>query len=118
MTARLDAQPTISREELHAALSGGEDLQLVFALGAGAYAAAHIPGSLHFSDPAAALRALDPQVPVVLYCSDHTCSASITGQYLLIQKGFADVRRLAGGLAAWMDASYPVEGRQAPDSDR
>jgi 3-mercaptopyruvate sulfurtransferase SseA len=104
----------ISREELKAKLDRGDDFKLVMVLGEPAFRAAHIPGSLHFSSIQEGLARLSPDDDIVVYCSDVTCMASQTVYWLLESRGYQHVRRYAGGLADWQDASYPLEGDGVP----
>jgi rhodanese-related sulfurtransferase len=112
----------ISRRELKEKLDGRGDLKLVFVLGEWQYQAMHIPGSLHVpnllglyqSDEA--LAGLDRDDEIVVYCSNDICPASISAYYLLVQRGFKNVRRYAGGLLDWQEAGYPLgrgDGRSA-----
>jgi rhodanese-related sulfurtransferase len=113
----------ISRTELKEKLDGWEDLKLVFVLGEWQYQAMHIPGSLHMPNSLSlyqsgeALAGLDRDDEIVVYCSNDTCPASISAYYLLVQRGFKNVRRYAGGLLDWQGAGYPFgrgDGRSAP----
>lgn len=103
----------ISRTELKEKLEGREDLKLVFVLGEWQYQAMHIPGSLHVPNSPSlyqsdeALAGLDRDDEIVVYCSSNICYASISVYYLLVQRGFKNVRRYAGGLLDWLEAGYP-----------
>lgn len=100
----------ISGGELKEKLDKGEDIKLVFALGDWQYRAKHIPGSLHFHHLEEALKLLDRDDEIVVYCSNVNCSASIFAYHFLVNHGFTNVRRYAGGLLDWEDAGYPLEG--------
>jgi rhodanese-related sulfurtransferase len=58
----------------------------------------------------------DKNAPIAVYCgSGHRSTMAMT---ILWTYGYTDVRSLKGGLAAWQEAGYPVEGGQAaPDLD-
>ena len=99
----------ISRDELRAKLDGGAEFKLVMTLSEFAYAAKHIPTSLHFETVSETLGALDPREEIVVYCADVHCAASIYAYHLLERKGYTRVRRYAGGIADWEAAGYPVE---------
>jgi rhodanese-related sulfurtransferase len=106
----------ISRGQLKTKLDEWQDLKLVFVLGDWHYRAMHIPGSL--SLPCSPnlwaseeiLSELDRDDEIVVYCSNETCYASIMAYYVLMQRGFRNVRRYAGGLLDWEDAGYPLDG--------
>jgi rhodanese-related sulfurtransferase len=72
------------------------------------YAAGHMPGArtLPLHGLAAAAASLDPQRTVVVYAS--TMTGGIDASYVLKQAGFRDVRSLAGGWDAWLEARGPV----------
>lgn len=90
----------IEAAELKAKLDRGDDFRLVNALGEWEFRAKHIPGSLHFATAGDAFLGLDPADEIVVYCSNPLCRASI----------YRNLRRFAGGVAAWEDAGYPLEG--------
>ena len=100
----------ISREELKEKLDGGDDFRLVMVLGEWAYRAKHIPGSLHFDTIEDGLRALDERDEIVVYCSNPDCVASVAAYKVLMNNGYSNVRRYAGGLEEWEAAGYPREG--------
>lgn len=100
----------ISREELREKLEQREDIKLLFTLGEWQYRAKHIPGSLHLYRPEEALTVLAQDDEIVVYCSNEACSASVVAYYFLVNHGFKDVCRYAGGLLDWEDAGYPLEG--------
>ena len=106
----------ISRAELKDRLDRRSDLKLVFALGEWQYRAKHIPGSLNIPCPPRlfaskeALRGLERDGEIVVYCSNELCVASIPAYYFLVKRGFRNVSRYAGGLLDWQDAGYPLDG--------
>jgi rhodanese-related sulfurtransferase len=100
----------IDREALKAKLDRGEDIKLIMTLGEWAYRAKHIPGSLHFTTPEEALAMLRPEDEIVVYCSHDDCIASKAAYQILERHGFQHLHRFAGGLQAWEDAGYPLEG--------
>jgi rhodanese-related sulfurtransferase len=105
----------ISREELKRKLDKGADIKLIFALGDWQYRAKHIPGSLHFHDLEEALKVLDQNDEIIVYCSNPACPASIFAYHFLVDHGYKNVRRYAGGLLEWADAGYPLEGESVND---
>ncbi len=70
----------------------------------------HIPGSVHCADLAEALRLFQKGDAIVGYCSTDACvySKRICGQ--LFDQGYTNVTHFMGGLWAWEQAGYPVEG--------
>ena len=104
---------TIEREELKQKLESGNDFKLVMTLHDFAYQAAHIPGSVHFPTVEATLAALDKDDEIVVYCSDEACVASQYAYRALIDHGYRNVRRYAGGLSDWSAAGYPLVGSDA-----
>jgi rhodanese-related sulfurtransferase len=110
------ADANIGREELQAKLARGEPFKLVMAMGAFAFQAKHIPGSLHFdtSDQMFAALALDDDI--VVYCSNVACHASVSLYSVLHARGYNRVRRYGGGLLDWEDAGLPLEGDWASGS--
>lgn len=114
-SAALGTEPirTISREDLEAKLDRGDNFKLVMALNRWAFEAKHIPGSLHFDTPDELYAAVKPSDEVVVYCSHVDCLASVALYRDLVRRGYADVRRYAGGLLDWEDAGLPIEGSMA-----
>jgi rhodanese-related sulfurtransferase len=100
----------ISREKLKERLDQKKDFKLVFTMGEWQYRAMHIPGSLNLYPPREALKALDRDDEIVVYCSNEVCYASVFTYYYLVSHGFKNVRRYAGGLLDWDAAGYPAEG--------
>lgn len=100
----------ISREALKGKLDKKEDIKLVFALGEWHFRAMHIPGSLNPHTPEEALKVLGAEDEIVVYCSNPACPASIFAYYFLVNHGYKNVRRYAGGLMDWESAGYPLEG--------
>ena len=100
----------ISGEELKEKLERGEDFKLVMALGEWEYKAKHIPGSLRLSTMEEALEALDPKDEIVIYDSGPQCPAGRMACRILKHHGYQRLRRYAGGLEAWEEAGYALEG--------
>lgn len=104
---------TIERDELKAKLDAEEDFKLVMSLQRWAFEALRIPGSIHFDTPEELLAALDPDDEIVVYCSDPACVGSRFAYKKLVESGYTNVRRYAGGLSDWEAAGYPLEGTAA-----
>ena len=104
---------TIEREELTAKLDRGDDFKLIMAMHEWGFRAAHIPGSLHYSTVDEASQALDLDDESVVYCTDPACVASQFAYQWLVEAGYVNVRRYAGGLSDWAAAGYDLEGDPA-----
>ena len=103
----------IDIHELKAKLDRGDDFKVVMTLGEWEYRTTHIPGSVRISTVEEALAALDPEDEIVLYDSGFPCTASRMALRILKSRGYARVRRYAGGLEEWASAGYPLTGENA-----
>ncbi len=101
---------TISREELKEKLDRGDDFKLVMTLGEFAFHMAHIPGSLNITSMEQTQGLLSQEDEIVVYCSNVDCIASQAAYRNLVNSGYQDVRRYAGGVSDWQEAGYPLEG--------
>ncbi len=99
---------TIDRHDLHTMLTTDQPVRIVMALGPRRFAQAHIPGSETFADVDGAFDGLDPDEPIVVYCSGPACQASAWAQRILTARGYRDVRRYVGGLEDWDAAGLPL----------
>jgi 3-mercaptopyruvate sulfurtransferase SseA len=70
---------------------------------------AHIPGSQPIQD-LDDQTVVDPDEPVVLYCTGDLCGATLTAYRQLQSRGHSDIRVLRGGLDGWIQAGLPVTG--------
>lgn len=104
---------TIEREELRAKLDRGDDFKLIMAMHEWGFRAARIPGSLHYSTVEDADKDLARDDEIVVYCTDPSCVASQFAYQWLIEAGYTNVRRYAGGLSDWAAAGYELEGDSA-----
>ena len=108
----------ISRAELKEKIDR-ESPKLVFTLGEWQYRSAHIPGSLNLPcsprlyESEEALKSLDRDDEIVVYCSNEACFSSISVYHLLEKRGYRHVSHYAGGLLDWGDADYPLEGEMS-----
>ena len=100
----------IDTQELKAKLDRDDGFKVVMTLGEWEYRTTHIPGSMRISTVQEAIEALDPKDEIVLYDSGPSCPASRLAFKFLKARGYERVRRYAGGLEAWVDAGYPLEG--------
>ena len=110
MIRTVTALRLITRDELKQKLDEGDDLKLVCALRAYAYRAMHIPGSIHVDTREAAAELLERSDQIVVYCTNVNCPASIVLYEQLVQDGYEDVCRYAGGLEDWESAGYALAG--------
>ena len=101
---------TIERDELREKLARGDSFKLVMSLTEWAFRAKHIPGSIHFNTPEEMLAALKKDDEIVVYCSNPECLASLAAYRRLVDHGYTNVRRYAGGLIDWEDSGLPLEG--------
>jgi rhodanese-related sulfurtransferase len=105
---------TIERDELQSRLAApGPHFRLVMTLGEWEFRAKHIPGSLHFKDASDLLSALRKDDEIVVYCTNPPCLASLAAYHRLVQEGYTNVRRYAGGIEDWESARLPLEGNAA-----
>jgi rhodanese-related sulfurtransferase len=107
--------PTVDREELRAGLARGDQFKLVMAAHDWAFAAKHIPGSVHFHNNKDMLAGLGKDDDVIVYCSNVDCLASLATIKTLLENGYTHVRHYPGGLIDWEGAGLPLEGTWAPD---
>jgi rhodanese-related sulfurtransferase len=74
------------------------------------FAKAHIKGAKHvaMADVEARLKSLTSNTDdaVLVYCNTGNISAKVSR--MLIRNGYANVKSLKGGLAAWQEANLPV----------
>ncbi|MBP6582013.1 MAG: VTT domain-containing protein [Chromatiaceae bacterium] len=73
----------------------------------------HLPGALNLplEDLATRLEELgsDPERPIALFCRTDRRSAKAAA--ILARRGFAQAHVVQGGMTAWLDRGWPVEGR-------
>lgn len=101
---------TVGREELKSKLDNDEPIKLVMALNRWAFDAKHIPRSLHFDDPDDLYSALQKDDEIIVYCSNVDCLSSVALYRALLERGYSNVRRYAGGLLDWEEAGLTLEG--------
>ncbi|HEX8875591.1 MAG TPA: rhodanese-like domain-containing protein [Phycisphaerales bacterium] len=78
--------------------------------------AGHVPqafllNSTMFGTPAAddAMKVLDANAPVVIYCGGGDCDASKNVAILLQQAGFKQIHIIEKGFPEWKELGYPIE---------
>jgi rhodanese-related sulfurtransferase len=104
---------TIERDELREKLDRGDDFKLVMALGEWEFRMKHIPTSIRFASDDEMLAGLRADEEIVVYCSNPACHGSADAYQLLVERGYANVRRYAGGISDWEEAGLPLEGEWA-----
>ena len=73
-----------------------------------------IPGAIHVpvDDVSRHLAELPRDREIVVYCTCPSEASAARVAKLLINHGFKEVRPLYGGLDAWIEAGYAVDGTQ------
>jgi rhodanese-related sulfurtransferase len=107
--AQFPSAPTLTVDELDAALGGPRKPLLVDARGEDEFAVSRLRGAVGAPDAAAAsalLTAVDRDDPVVVYCSLGYRSAKLVEA--LRRAGYTDTRSLEGGIFAWANSGRPV----------
>jgi rhodanese-related sulfurtransferase len=101
---------TIERDAIRRRIEAKDPrFKLVMALADWEFRAKHIPGSLHFKDASEMLSALRRDDEIVVYCTNPPCLASVAAYHRLVQEGYTNVRRYAGGIEDWEAAGLPLE---------
>ena len=101
---------TIERDELRQKIDAHDPrFKLVMTLGDWEFKMKHIPGSLHFKDAAEMLSTLKKDDEIVVYCTNPPCLASIAAYHRLVEEGYTNVRRYAGGIEDWEKAGMAFD---------
>jgi rhodanese-related sulfurtransferase len=101
---------TIERDELRRKVDARDPrFRLVMSLGEWEFRIKHIPGSLHFKDAPDMLSTLKKDDEIVVYCTNPPCLASVAAYHRLVQEGYTNVRRYAGGIEDWESAGWSLE---------
>jgi len=111
--------PPVDIDQLSAGLADSEVI-VIDAQGPGGFEALHIPGALDFSLDTVVAQAA-AEIPskdhrVLLYCTDTDCLGSEFVGTQLIEAGYTNIGRFAGGVGEWVAAGQPVAGTEAPDA--
>jgi rhodanese-related sulfurtransferase len=106
--------PTISREELHRMIDGGDEFVLIDALAPMSFAHSHLPGAINLPpdwvDERGPGRIPDLQTEIVVYCSSSTCDSSVIVAERLVELGYRNVRHYQEGKSDWVAAGLPLVG--------
>ncbi|MGH8588187.1 MAG: rhodanese-like domain-containing protein [Gammaproteobacteria bacterium] len=83
---------------------------LVNVLGEGAFAMAHIPGSINIPQGNEDVfeRRFAKDKEIIVYCASPDCPASDDVAAALVSRGFRKVYDYAGGLSDWQQGGYPM----------
>lgn len=101
--------------DLKVALKAGENVIVIDARTAPAYAAEHIPGAINLPHRLMSLNTtahLDRSALVVTYCDGIGCNASTKGALAMTRLGFR-VKELMGGLDWWKRDGHPTSIAEA-----
>ncbi|MGQ0466264.1 MAG: rhodanese-like domain-containing protein [Sporichthyaceae bacterium] len=98
--------------DLDATLAAGHPAGFVLldSRGDAAWAAGRIPGAIHLRTvdiPARAAQALDPSVPVVVYCWGPGCNGATRAAHTLATMGYR-VKEMLGGFEYWVREGFAV----------
>jgi rhodanese-related sulfurtransferase len=106
----------IDRESLKTKMDNGEVLHLIEVLMPKEYERLHIKGAENIPLSrvgSEAVARFDRDETIVVYCADARCKASPKAAEKLEVFGFTDLYDYEGGKQDWLDAGYPMEGREA-----
>jgi rhodanese-related sulfurtransferase len=107
---------TISAEDLKDALDSETPPVLINTLPRDAHEAKHIPGSVNVPvDDIDRVEDLVPNKdePIVVYCANADCTASLTAAETLEEMGYTNVTDFEDGYAGWRQAGHPLVGEEA-----
>jgi rhodanese-related sulfurtransferase len=86
-----------------------ESIKLLNALEPSPIRSHQIPNSLNILQREDILRSLSSDDEIIVYCSDNVCNQSINLYYLLVQLGYNNVTRYAGGIKEWEQNGQALE---------
>jgi rhodanese-related sulfurtransferase len=107
----------IERDELHARITGDDELVIVDALPPMSYAHSHLPGAINLPPErvdARTTRQLSKDAEIVVYCSGPECESSTETADRLVALGFRNVLHYPGGKNEWRRYELPLERAGAP----
>jgi len=116
---------TIDRDELEQRIAAqslnNQDRQRGFALvnvlGEGAFAMAHIPGSINIpqGNEGVFARRFAKDKEIIVYCGSPDCSVSENVAAALVNRGFRRVYHYVGGLSDWQQGGYAIASSPSID---
>lgn len=77
--------------------------------------AGHLPGAISFPNPTRAesyyelAALLQPDQPLLVYCSSKTCDDALQLAFFLREQGSQKILLFADGFQAWKEAGLPIE---------
>jgi rhodanese-related sulfurtransferase len=86
-----------------------ESIKLLNALKPSPIRSHQIPNSLNIHQREDILKSLNRDDEIIVYCSDNVCNQSINLYYLLVQLGYNNVTRYAGGIKEWEQNGQALE---------
>lgn len=105
----------VTAYELHSMLQSDSHAIIVDVRSALAQAQGRIPGAISLTAEDIAMNTGQAD-EVIVYCDcPNDASAAVVSKQLM-EKGYGRVRPLAGGIAAWVEAGYPIELDIDPDT--
>ncbi len=102
---------TIKKEELKGRLDD-HNLTIIEVLKPEEYEKGHIKGAINIplgTIASEVKQRFDEDQEMVVYCSNHECTASPTAARKLEGSGFSKVYDYEGGKKEWKEAGYPME---------
>jgi rhodanese-related sulfurtransferase len=103
----------INAQQLKARLDAGDAVLLVMFMPTEVFDGSHIPGSIRCDNAQHAMRLLPKDKSIIGYCSAPSCANSRLACTQLEAQGYASVTHYQGGISAWFEAGYPLEGCSA-----
>lgn len=100
--------------DLNDSLKANQNVIVIDARAAEAYAIEHIPGAVnlpHRTMSEETTKHIDRDALIVTYCDGIGCNASTKGALNMARLGFR-VKELMGGLDWWKRDGYPTSGKQ------
>lgn len=90
----------------------GHKLLVINVLDAAFFDDCHIKGSINvpFDQLEDFAKKTNKSTPIILYCSNYRCTASVIGARMLKSLGFDNVAVYEGGTAEWYQQKLPING--------
>jgi rhodanese-related sulfurtransferase len=100
--------------ELKSMMDRNDQFVLVDVLPAESYLRHNLPGSINIPlhenfDKLASKMLLDKSTPVIVYCKNLECKASMKACEQLVEMGYKNVSDYEKGLEEWMQLGYPLD---------
>jgi len=105
---------TITADDLKAELTSDNPPVLINTLGADAFAARRIPGSINVpTDDIETVQDIvpDTDAKIVVYCANEDCTASAEAARKLEGMGYTNVWDFEAGYEGWRNAGYRLAGQ-------